>query len=1279
MTTKNFGEVHKFGEEEIGKAEIIIFQSSKASINHTPTESRVSLERSPESSTNLVRKTLALNNSIIISSETNTSRDNFRKFTASITPETFTYNTDAESVSKAGSVTDVKPERTTIQENDEAKTTIIVTENDLTKSKESIDAISSETEQTTRVTPKELVLSTSSIMNEHLRTTMYTGSPEMQMHFTDKEIGDSLAPAYQTTIAEMITSPSIPESKSQWKKGEEEQLPLKNIATTVSEAELAFSVKHGTVTPTVIEVTRKEASIVIPESDSIGSIAVSERSDKLHGTTPKFGLEIAKVALMTEPQIGIEIVEASGKHASESSESIELNTTFYTYAKSIKPIQLTESTMKFESDSTKVSQKTDTPKSEFIQTSVPIKTIERKANTITLENFAGQPTKAIKSSEIPSTLEQTSGNTKSDDAISHGIVTVASSTNSSTLLSFNQQLSTMTSNAETVSFNKPINHDESSKMIAIQYSVTTTNATPTESATRTISLSASSANQAVATKLPMKFLSGNDTIEVMKTKSVANEDKSATTKTEHRRVSSGVEVEGSGEEITDFQNVGSIKGFVSSTISETSDLLGTNDEAHEIGLEIVLMKGYPKETKIVTQRNWTNVVTTSPDVILNASFSLVPSLIRELDRESASNSVGEKSTTGEFSTFDSHYKKKTTPFGAISSKDFEIEDVTGRKELDPTTNIYRSETASTLASGTTESILISKQSAFESMKTSPVAGETLLPIDLTRQRNMLKPTSSDEATVLQVYDRKLEPITMPQSKESLKVFSSSSNKKIAKASEMSKGPTNSTVKTIAKVKTITEEVGKGIMKAEERIKYSSYLTVVDLNTTSGSETTTLMPNVSRFEIKPVISNISKNGTVETQSAMNTSRSPSFRTTEVQGTARITEAFREYKKWTASDVAKITTTFNATSAAETDILTSSVTTVEEIKPSTVPETVRLETSLISESISAKDTGYGISRAAITPDVFSQSKSTATLTISVLSSKPVTTVEQKTYGLKHDETRVLKLETTAESAVLENGTETLETIKNESFSKFVVTESTLETASVSPVEKESVLIPEGTSSVLNTDIESPAFRTSTSPSSTSTEIVTKYGSAVTVTNPEGFPSLPFVSETKNLVSQVTSSTTTPAPQISETSFEDSAFRTISRAAENTVALQNFESSRIVSSTLTPSKSNLEIMSTTDSTNLLKMKSKTDGWTLKPEREKDETVLEVTTIVPSLISRLETTGSTINSIGIFTEVDQTTSKSSVSDESLFKITQQVRFRLFSYLCQFTYLFLLKSEFRT
>lgn len=1360
----NFGEVYKIREEVTGKPEIIIFQSSKATINQTPIESRISLGRSSESpAISTLKSSKAAG---IISSGINTSQDSSGKFTISKIPETATYSTDTKSISEARLMKSVKLETTTSPKIDKTESTITITGSDLIKSKESIS--------TTANTDKETVMITPSTVEEQLRTTTYITSKDLKMQMGMTDI-DSLTSPNQAIITEAVTSPSIPGSKLHRKKEGDEKLQQGNTVARISGADVAISVKEETVTPVVIEVTRKGAIIVIPESDLPNSISKFEKPAKLHGTssplggrsheaTLKVGLEIAKASLTTDRQIGIEIVEASGEHVSENSGTVEVDATFYPYSKSTKPVQLIESTMKFESDLTSVSQKTESDKSEFTQKSVPVETTQAKAKTVTLE----QSTEIVGSTEVPSTFEKTSKKSEIDDMVSRNIVIPVDSTSS--LLSFNQ-FSMTTPNAVSVSFSKPISHVESQGTIATNYSVTTINETPTETGTDTskesstsgtLRLSTSSVSQAATANLSVKLTSGDAAEKVTvvgdeKTEPVSGHSKSAATEVEKSESTSAksIEVEGSGEEMTEFQTVSSTKGFVSNTVIETNDLLrtvATDDITQEVGLEIVLMKGYPKTTESVIgktsapiQRNWTNIYT-SPDVILNASLSFVPT--EKEDMKSISDSAKGKLTTGGSSILDSHNIEETTASGAIRSGDFEktggIIDVNTNqnteathettdgkkrdsfeegkviisKEIGPTTSIYRSEIVSTSTLGATKIAVISKPSTSESTEMFRTTSETLLPSDMeARLRNTLKPAGDDGTTLLQEKDEKLGSVTTPQSKESLKTFSSSSAKEIrSKVSEISEEPRSLTVENKVRVETTTEVVGKEVMMTDETIKYSSYSTTENL---SSGETASLKPSISSITEKNVFVKeelVTSNGSEVVSGGkrldVTTSGSPDFGTAEVSRAASVTKASDESKKWAASSAAKFTTTVSelaTTSAANkteieeqigdisksvsgTNGLTSSVTEMGGTRSSEIPDTIKLETSLISESISTKGGEHGINRTIDTTretnssDIFSQSRNTETSTISMPSSDSVTIAEQKTSGIKLDETTtVSRSERTTKSIASEIGATkhiaknmTLESIKDENFSEFVTRamstkselESTtnraniLETAPVGATERESVSVQEAASSIFKTDMQataSLASRTSKSPSFPSTEIVTNYGSTITVTSPKSFSSSLAVSGTKEAISeskqfltsipQVTPSITTSTSQVFETSLDDSATRTT--LAEKTIVLQHYESSK-ADVPSTPTLSKIEIVSTIGST-----ESKTARWTIKPEQAgKSEIVPEMKTTIRGLISEMETTESVINPLETSTEIRHTSSKSSVSDEGLLRITQQVKF---------------------
>ncbi|VDK71684.1 unnamed protein product [Litomosoides sigmodontis] len=1144
LNVSNFGGVHKIGEEEIEKADIIIFQSSKAPPNHTHIESKMSLERSSESSIIVTPKTLALQNFEVVSSEVKTGQGNSRK--SFEIPKASVHSKGAELVPEAKSMKGEKLENAAILENGRAKTAIALTKNDLSKSNELIGAKSSIEMIEARTGDGEILLTTPSVVEEKHKTTARTAlkSSEIQVPLADKEIDDSLAVPYQTMIDETKTSPFVPESKSQWTKEEEQKLQLSN---TTSEAEVAIIVKEESVIPTVIEVT---PIVTTAKSDLPNSTAVSERSGKLHDASLKVGLEKAKVALTTESEIGIEIVAASVKYAPESGSSVEADTSSIPYAKSTKPVvQLIESSVKFGSDLATTTTSQKTTKSEFIQTSVPVEMTQNGTKTSTSDKSSEQPTKKIESTEA-SSFALTSANSKGDDTVSRDTVTAASS--ASARLSFDQQLATTTPNE---ALSKPESDDESSGTISTQ----NLNATSNKEAT------------------------GSDTEVVAETQSVARDDEDSSMSTEHRHVhpAKGIEVEGSGEEATYLQTTRSAEDFVSTTAIETNDpskehlTVATSDRV--IGLEIVRVKGYPKTTEASLhltnaslRKNWTDAVIISQDAIVNASLSSV--LTTKTDKEDvkfASDSAKTKSTAGEFATFHS-------------------------QELGSTFNIYKSETTSTSASDTSEIAVTSKQSEFES--TFPTIQET----HETRLESTFKPTDNDKT------DGKLGTVAAPQSKDSSMAFASSTTKEIlAKASGTSEESVSSTTEDIAKIKSVSEEVRRGVVTTVERIVHFSDSVAAHVNNTSGSvavtEATMWKPTTSNvtgkniFGNELVISIISKDASVETQPGATTSRSPNLKITEVLGMAKVIGAPGEATKETAFNMTEFTATVSevtSTSATGTNGFAASVATTEGTKISAIPETVKIETFPTSESAFTRGTEHEISRTIAPSDIFPHSNSAEVLlTIPLSIPSSVTTVEQRISTLKSDETNGSKLETTTESVASGNGTETStsKSVKDEGFSMLMTTTtgkaSTLESASIGPIARERA------SSVFGTSLPS-------------VEIVERNGSTSTVPNRESYPTLSFISETKGSASLATPSIITFPPRTSKTSLESAVSRTT--VAESTVGLHHFGSSKTdFSSTLTLPKSNLKLVASTGNTDLLKVEPTVTRWTSKSETRKSENV--------------------------------------------------------------------------
>ncbi|VDM11603.1 unnamed protein product, partial [Wuchereria bancrofti] len=1283
LTTSNFSEVLKTREEETKKPEIVMLHYSKAPANYTSTQSRISFERNPESSTlptSILKfsKTLASEARGKVLGETNTTRHNSRKFTTSTISEITKYSTDAESISEAGPMKSEELETTTILEISKTEKTILVTESSLTKSKESLARTGNDkSKQIAKATNKETVLTIPSNVNDELRSTAYITNEdlEMQTRLTGKEIDDSLTSQNQAIVIETVTLSSIPKSKSQWKKEGEQKLQPENFTTTISGADIAITVEQETVSPTVIGVIHKGTVTVIPESDSSGSSVVahseSERPAKLHETsnpfeerldktTFKLGLEITKTLLTTE-QTGIEIVKASGDHI----ETAEMGVTLYPYSKNTESVQFIESTIELKSNSTSVPQKTESKKS---QNSIPIGTTQGQAGAINFKKLPEQLTEIVKNTKVPVIFKQTSKNVEVDDMTSRNVVTAAGST--SNLSSFNQ-LSTMAFNTPSVSFIKPVSYNNLPEIISTQYSVTTINVTPTESGVGTkqessttgaIQFSTSLPSQTTTASLSVKIMSGDAVEEVKAIRNDEKNSKSATTETENGETSSkAVELEGSGEEMIEVQTVNGTNGFVSNSATETNNFLRTaaiDDKGHEVGLEIVLINGHPKTTKLISDE-----------------------------------------TMRKSSIFDSHRIEESTAFGTISSQDFEESDgiigvntirnmkatfkTTAHKkqgsfegeiatstEISPTRNIYGSEIVSTSALGVTEIAKISKLSAF--LRTS----ETSLPIDMGDSfKNTLKPASSDGATVLHVDHEKLGAITTPQF---IALSSFSTKKTLAKASENNEERINS--ENITKIKAITEGAEKDVTKSDERIKYSSHSTTGDLNMKFGSvtavETATLKSTAGL-----VTSSTSKTVSGGIHLDITTSGNPFFGITEVSRIADITEAFTELNKWVASNAGQFTATGSEFAANKTEIgkqterkrlkdvdtskfvskmssLASPVMEIGGIRSSTIPEITKLETSLISELKFIKETEQVINittdttRETSSPKVSLQSKKTEELVIPLSSSNFMTNVERKTSRIELDKTTtVLELDRITKLAASEIAT-TKRIAEDETLESVMSTKSEMESATkrmsppIGSIEREPTSIQETAFSVSGTDIHTTAFlafKTSTSPSFPSSETVTNYGSIITVANSRNFPSAlaeeVISKQFLKPVSRVSPLTTTSASSVG-----------------NTIVFQHSESSKTdLSPTPTFSRSNLET-TLTDSMNALKIESKTVGWTIKPEETgKNGIALEMKTAVPGLISEIKISESTHYPSGISIKVEQTPTKSSVSDEGLFKIIQQ------------------------
>uniref|UniRef100_A0A8R1U0Q1 Uncharacterized protein n=1 Tax=Onchocerca volvulus TaxID=6282 RepID=A0A8R1U0Q1_ONCVO len=632
-TVNSFGEVDKNEEEETKKSDDV---TSKTSINHESTESNISLERSSESSaipvptlkssrTSASESFGTVSNEIII-------QDSSGKFTTSEFSESSTYM-NAKPVSEMESTNTVELETTTILEIDKTETTIVVKESDLTESKESIDTMANfETKQTTRVTDKETDLTTSSSM-EKQRRIITTENLETHTDMTIKENSQN-----QTIITEMTTSSSILENKSDWKT-EEQKLQPENTTAKISETDVTIIAKHETITPTIIEATPKETITVISESDSASSVAAthsnSERLTKFYGTsspyagrfhenTLEIGLEIAKAAPKTDRQTRIERMKTSG-------ESVEVNSTSLAYPSSTKPVQFTESeksAMKFKStaDLISVSQKTESKKSEEIETT------QTEAETTALERSLEQSTE-IQSLKTTATLNS---------------ISTINVTQTET------EIDTLEKSSETIS---------------------------------------SPANQETTANLSVKLTSQDAAEDVTamqreKTEPVSSHDKSATTETENGEAlqTKSVEVAGSGEEMTEFRTTSDTNSFISNTPIETNNFLGTtavNDKTREVGLEIVMMKKYPKTTKPPINRTSSSEETTISSVKSELrSSSDIFTEYKSHDKKTCPickrrktiEGMEGKSTTEESSTPASHDIEEATTSEAITVEDFKKTD-----------------------------------------------------------------------------------------------------------------------------------------------------------------------------------------------------------------------------------------------------------------------------------------------------------------------------------------------------------------------------------------------------------------------------------------------------------------------------------------------------------------------------------------------------------------------------------------------------------------------------
>ncbi|KAM3723456.1 Fibrillin-1 [Dirofilaria immitis] len=912
LTVTNFSELYKIKKEETRKPEIVTSQSPKESTNRKFAESRISLERSSE---NFIAPIPTLKSSITsaagslrtVSNEIIT-QDSSGKFQNSEVPETSTYSTSAESVSKMESTKNVELETVTNLKNGKANTTIMVTESDLTGSKELTDTtLNVERKYITRATDKETKLRIPVTVEKKLRTTTSKGL-ETQMLMIDKEIGDSLTSQNQTMVTRTVTSAFIPESKSQWKKEKQKLQPENNLAT-VSETDITVSIKHETFTPRITEAFRKGTVTVIPESDSPISTVVTHSETKklkLYGTfspfrertdetNSKVDLEIAKASKKADGETGIEIVKAPSEYISKNGEFVEVDSTFYAYPKSIKEFKPI-------ADLVSVSQKIESKKSKEIETT------QKKAGTIALEKFSEQSTgidggkkdmfsKATPIiSEVPLQFEQTS-------KASRNILIGVDSTNS--IPSFS--LSATAANTVSVSFGKAISQVESPETAAtIRITSTETGVDTLKKSSKTIRFSSSLASQSTTANSLLRITPRvvEEDVTMMqheKTEPVLSYIKSANTETENLALQTkDAEFEGSGEETIEFRTVSDTSDFISNTPIETNNVLRTvtiSDKAQEIGLEIALMKGYSKTTKPQineassfekTTISSVNEFRNNSDLFSKTATSKSEGTFTEshVKTFSAINMTTEeirgKSSTGKSSTFVSHGIEEATASGTMNSdfkKTLIIIDanttqninITADKRqdsskertfitdegIDPTTNISASEIASISTSDVNEIAIIPTSAGSGSTKEENT--EVLRTTSETLMSTGMK-TIASNGTILKMDKLKeLETITTLQSKESSMAFSNPSDKKIlATTSEINNKSANSVVENIAE--------------------------------------------------KRMHSNITK--TVNEREGFGTSRSPFFGTT----TTGVIETFDESKEWTASNVAELTETASGLATA-----------------------------------------------------------------------------------------------------------------------------------------------------------------------------------------------------------------------------------------------------------------------------------------------------------------------------------------------------------------------------
>uniref|UniRef100_A0A915PT69 EGF-like domain-containing protein n=1 Tax=Setaria digitata TaxID=48799 RepID=A0A915PT69_9BILA len=646
---------------------IVGFSTLKTSVYQTTTKATTS-ERGSES---LVVPTSDLKFSAsealgVVSSEINFTR----KFTSSIAPKTDTYSLSPKSAFKSELMKSIKIEPTTILETTKPKKTTQVVGSDSTESKELRDT-------TTDVKTNFGIITIdkkSWTVEEQFKTTTYSTDKnnERQMYRTDKEIHGS-PPVLQNSVTttESASLFSVSKSKAEWKK--EQELQSGSTAEKNFGADVAINVKQDATAPLLIEAMRTTA-IPGPDSSRLAGISHStsgktvkvhetHRSFKglSHETTLNFGLEIAKVGPATDIQTGNELMEGSGEHDSGTSKIIGMHVTSYVSPKGTSSVPATDLTL--------VSQKSESKESVSRQKSVSVGAAETKTiyttalgqrTEVSTNKEEELPTRSPSTSEVSSESVQATESAGISDITSYNSAVQTNSTRFPTSI---QHSTALPNEVKLASFTKPTNHSGPSKSVETKLAIPST--APIEARTHTLDESSktsetygleisstgsnrfttSLASQEAIVSLPVRVAPADVKEEVIvkqlgKANHVLDLSKNAANKTENYEIkeitrgfkqtkvseikpagetlilTKSVEMESSGEEpATELQNVSS--GIL---VPTTNNLLGTvtaaSDKTQEVGLEIVLMRGYPEvteltdETSASLQSSWNNLSTT---------------------------------------------------------------------------------------------------------------------------------------------------------------------------------------------------------------------------------------------------------------------------------------------------------------------------------------------------------------------------------------------------------------------------------------------------------------------------------------------------------------------------------------------------------------------------------------------------------------------------------------------------------------------------------------------